>query len=161
MHQLCLVCVIINIQLQQHVSFTCRHCIVLSRFCHFWHTSFWPTSTDIPSPHPSDRTDARHLTIIIITLFHPVNEDFPPYALTLPRHCCTILSKDPYPRQQQWQGLPEVEESQDTSRHSRDIMPVKPPRSEGDSQTAYIPMDFFFFFFLCPWRDANPYGRGM
>ena len=49
------------------------YCIVLSRFCHFWHTSFWPTSTGIPSPLPSDRIDARHLTIIILTLFNPVN----------------------------------------------------------------------------------------
>ena len=54
------------------------HCIVLSRFCHFWHTSFCPTSTGIPSPLPSDRIDARHLTIIILTLFNPVNEDFLP-----------------------------------------------------------------------------------
>ena len=32
--------------------------------------------------------------------------------------------------------LPEVEESQDISQHSRD-MPVKPPRPEGDCQSTY------------------------
>ena len=45
-----------------------------------------------------------------------------------------------------------MEESQDISRHSRD-MPVKPPRPEGDSQTTYIPTDFFpiYKYFVPGW----------
>ena len=121
--------------------------IVFYRFCHFCHTLFWLMNTGIPSPLLSDRTDARHLTIIILTFFNPVNEDFPPFALTLPRYCCTILPKAPYPRLQQWQGLPEVEESQDTSRHSRDMPAI------GRRQANRIHSDGFFF--------ANRYGRGM
>ena len=124
-----------------HIVLYCivLYCIVLIRpfLAHLvlTHEYRYPITT-------SQWQDWCPLTIIILTLFNPVNEDFPPYALTLPRHCCTILPKALYPRLQQWQGLSRVEESQDTSRHSRD-MPVKPPRSEGDSQTAYIPMDFF------------------
>ena len=44
---------------------------------------------------------------------------------------------------QQWQGLSEVVESQNTSQHSTGICPVKQPRSNGDSQTTYIPTNFF------------------
>ena len=74
------------------------YCIVL--YCIdsviFGTPRFWPRSTGILSPLPSDRTDATHLTVITLTLFNPVNEDFPcPFALTLPRHCCTILPKSP------------------------------------------------------------------
>ena len=102
-----------NWPVEYHWFYSCSchalYCIILYRFCHFWHTSLWPTSTGIPSPLPSDRTDARHLTIIILTLFNPVNENFPPFALILPHHCCTIVPKALYPQLQQWQGLHEVE----------------------------------------------------
>ena len=89
-------------------------------------------------------------------------EDFPPFALTVPCHCCTILPKAPYPRLQQWQGLPEVEESQVTSRHSRD-MPVKPARPGGNSQTAYIQTDFVFFlykYFVPGWKRYVASSKG-
>ena len=76
-----------------------------------------------------------------IRTFNPSLRISLPFALNLPCHCCTILPKAPFPQMQQWQGLSKVEESQVISRHTRD-MPVKPPRSEGESQTTYIPTDF-------------------
>ena len=82
-------------------------------------------------------------------IINHVSEDYPPFALTLLRHCCTILPKAPYPWLQQWQGLSEVEESQDTSPHSQD-MPVKPPRPDGNSRLHTFQQIFFLYKYLVP-----------
>ena len=130
------------------------YCIVLYRFCHFWHTSFWPTSTSIPSPLPSDRIDA--LTIIILTLFNPVNEDFRPFALTLPRHWCTILPKATYRpaaavTRAAWGGVKPGHISAFPG-YACETTAI------GRQQPNRIHTDGFCFR---PWRDANPYGSGM
>ena len=94
--------------------------IAKTYYCNTIRVLTWPSKKSITHL----RFFCYRLSIYLYILCHP--------------HCWVLCA-----------GLSEMEESQDISRHSRD-MPMKPPRPEGGSKTTYIPMDFFPYKYFVP-----------
>ena len=122
------------------------------------HTSFIPQVQESLHLYLHHRINAHHHTLITLTHIRilPMRISLP-CCLTLPSHCYTILPTAPFPQDTTVTGAAWSGGKPGHISASRNV-PVKPPRSEDDSQTTYIPSGSKYISteIFRPDPDANP-----